>query len=235
MDDRSPLAPVLRRAGAIIGTRDGRSVAVHYGSAAGELAACLRHVGLVDRSELALIEVAAAPVQLSQALERLTGARLATGGVAAVGDGWWCRAQDDRVLVVCPPSRTARLLRRLRGERQRSTGLEARDRSGELAAIGVIGRGAAALLAALGAFGPHGDPRRAAPFASARLPGVELHWLLQGDDRALAVVEARDARTAWESIERVGREHGLTYIGADAAERFSIAARQRDRHSHAPA
>lgn len=235
MPEPSPLTPFLRRAGAVIGTRRGRPVAIHYGSAVGELAACLRYVGLVDRSDLALIGITAPPPRLDDLQERRLGLPLAVGGVAPAGDAWWCRAAPRELLVVCAPDGAARLTRRLRADGHRSTGLTVEDRSDRLTAIGVIGPATPGLLAELGAYGAHGDPRRATPFGTGELAGIEIRWLLQADDRALALVGRRSARSAWESIERAGRDFGVSYVGADADARFSLATRLRARHLRAVA
>jgi hypothetical protein len=48
-DTPATLDVVLRRAGAVLARRDGRDVAINFGSAAAELAVCVRSVGIVDR------------------------------------------------------------------------------------------------------------------------------------------------------------------------------------------
>ena len=75
----------MRRAGAVLSTREGRTVAVHFGSAAAELAVCVRTVGLVDRSELSTLALEAAPAQLSALMTRLVGATVSPGGLIAGG------------------------------------------------------------------------------------------------------------------------------------------------------
>ena len=52
-----PLDAVLRLAGAVFSSRNGHPVAIHYGSAAGELSVCVSAVGLVDRSDLCKLEI----------------------------------------------------------------------------------------------------------------------------------------------------------------------------------
>ena len=235
MPEASPLTPKLRQAGAVIGTRHGRSVAIHFGSAAGELAACLRGVGLVERSDLGLLGVEAPPDRLDDVIARLAGAPLSVGGVAAVGDGWWCRVADREALVVCPLDVAPRRMRQLHDESHRTTGLAVRDRSGELSAIGVVGRATPRLLAALGAYGEHADPRRVRPLAPGRLADAEILWLLQSDESALALVAPDAVRAAWDAIDQAGREFGLSYVGTEAAARLSVAAALRARSAAATA
>src|ERR1700685_4866114 len=74
-----PLDPVLRRAGAVFGVHGGDLVALNFGSAAGELAACVHGVGLADRSEVAKLEVHASAAQLSDLIALLAGRGLADG------------------------------------------------------------------------------------------------------------------------------------------------------------
>src|SRR5947209_366566 len=92
---------VLRQAGAVFAEHDGRLTAVNYGSAAGELAVCLRAVGLVDRSELTKLELEGPPERLSALLLRLAGTDIAVGGVAPRPAITWCRADEDRAIVIC--------------------------------------------------------------------------------------------------------------------------------------
>ncbi len=85
-----PLDAVLRRAGAVLATRDGRPVAINFGSAAAELAVCVRAVGLVDRSDLSKLVLEAPPAQLAALSSRLVGHAVSPGGVLSGGSAWWC-------------------------------------------------------------------------------------------------------------------------------------------------
>src|SRR5690242_6218214 len=99
----SSLESVLGRAGAVLSTREGRPVAVHFGSAAAELAVCVRAVGLVDRSDLSTLTLEAPPAQLSALMMRMVGATVAPGGLVSGGSAWWCGEASDRMTVVCDP------------------------------------------------------------------------------------------------------------------------------------
>ena len=77
-----------------------------------------------------------------------------------------------------------------------------RDRSSELAGIGLLGPAAREVLAAVGAYGPSGDPRLAAPFGSRPVAGVDVSWLLESDRSAVAVVARERAADVWRAVER---------------------------------
>ena len=223
-----PLDVVLRRAGAVLATRDGRSVAMNFGSAAAELAVCVRAVGLVDRSELSKLVLEAPPAQLAALTSRLVGDAVAPGGMLY---------GRQRVVV-----------RRRAGTRDRAVAIRIRVRGcaiactrmpgvsrrwpcatppTELAAIGLLGRNADQVLRALGAFGESGDPRAVAPFAHGSIAGIPASWLLQSDRRALALVPREHAGEAWLAIERAGRPFGISCVGQEAVSRYALLERTR--------
>src|SRR5437764_10702122 len=174
-----PLDAVLRRAGAVYSSRSGRPVAIHFGSAAAELAVCVRAVGLVDRTDLSTLSLEAPPAQLAALMTRLVGAIVAPGGLFCGGSAWWCGVTDDRVMVVCDPRTGDRLVEALHADAARHVAV--RDLSGELAAIALLGRNTGSLLSVLGGYGVSGDPRRAKPFARGAIDGKAAWWLLQSE------------------------------------------------------
>jgi glycine cleavage system aminomethyltransferase T len=195
-------------------------VAVHFGSAAAELAVCVRTVGLVDRSELSTLALEAPPAQLSALMTRLVGATVAPGGLISAGSAWWCGEAPDRVMVVCDPRMAGRLIESLHTVAARHVAV--RDLSDRLAAIGLLGRNTGKVLAALGAYGSSGDPRHARPFGHGSVDGIPVAWLLQSDHRALAVVPREQAGAAWLAIERAGRPFGISCVGHEAACRYAL-------------
>jgi hypothetical protein len=223
----APLDVVLRRAGAVLATRDGRPVAINFGSAAAELAVCVRAVGLVDRSELCKLVLEAPPARLAALTSRLVGEVVSPGGVLSAGNAWWCGDAPGRVIVLSDPDTGSRLRERLHTDARRVAGMVVRDASAELSAIGLLGRSADAVLRALGAFGDSGDPRAVAPFSHALLAGIPTSWLLQSDRRALALVPSARAGEAWLAIERAGRPLGISCVGHDAACRYALLERTR--------
>jgi glycine cleavage system aminomethyltransferase T len=215
-----PFEAILRTAGAVFATRDGRRTVVSYGSPPGELAVCLRAVGLADRSELTKL-VLTAPTGLARLVERLTGSALAVGGALQVGGAWWCAASATSVVVLNDDSAASRLKARLRTE-ARHVALTVEDHSDDWAAIELIGRRTPKVLAALGVYGEAGDPRRVPPFTTAHLSGLELSWLLESDQRALALAPRQHAGALWRVIEEAGRPFGLSCVGQEAASRYRL-------------
>ncbi len=218
------LSEVLRRAGAVFAGHDGRTVAVNYGSAAGELAVCVRAVGLVDRSELTKLVLEAPSAQLGHLLVRLTGRVVAVGGALQTEDGWWCRAAEDRVIVLSEPLAGVRLGERLRNQAQvlHHVSITTHDLSDEWSAIALIGRGTPGLLRTLGAYGEAGDPRLIAPFSAGTVDGVDVMWLLESDRRAVALVARAEAADLWRALEDAGRPFGLSCVGYEAARRYAL-------------
>jgi len=227
------LAGVLERAGAVFAPRRGGTVAVSYGSAAGELAACVSATGIADSSQLTKLEIFGPATRLAELIRHATGSVLAPGGVINAGGAWWCGAgaaspglHAQRVVVLCDPSIGFNVHELLTARGARMAGIAVRDRSLNWGAITVIGAATRPVLASLGVFGPSGDPRDVAPFASAELAGVEALWLLQSEHRALALVPGSVAGTAWRAIERAGQPHRMCCVGQDAIARYELLERR---------
>lgn len=220
-----PFDAILRRAGAVFASHHGRSVAVNYGSAAGELAVCVSAVGLVDRSELTKLVLEAPPAQLSHLVARLAGSTVALGGALQAGGAWWCGSAANRIVVLCEPSVGERLLDRLRTQALHHVTLNVHDRSDDLTAIGLIGCATPKVLRALGTYGDSGDARRVLPFTTGTVHGVEIEWLLECDRRALALVPREDAGTVWRALEDAGRRFGISCVGHEAASRYMLVER----------
>ena len=220
-----PLELILRRAGAVLTTRKGRPVVAHFGSAAAELAVCVRGVGVVERSDLSTLALEAPPAQLSALMERLASASVSPGGLVAGAGAWWCGEAPDRVIVVCDHRTGRRLVDALHADAARH--LAVRDCSGELAAIGLLGRHTSKVLAALGVYGPARDPRGAPPFARGSIDGIATSWLLQSDRQAIALVPRGHAGELWVGIEQAGRAFGISCVGHEAACRYALMERLR--------
>ena len=127
------LAGLQARAGAVFARRRGRPVAVSYGSAAGELAACLRAVGMADSSQLTKLELCGPARPLGELVRLATGGTLAPGGVLEAGGTWWCGADGpsrtfttQRVFVLGEPELGERLRALLRARAARLPGLAVR-------------------------------------------------------------------------------------------------------------
>lgn len=224
------LEAILHHAGAVFGHRAGRRIAVSYGSPAGELAVCVRAVGLVDRSELAKFILEAPPAQLSHLAMRMTGQTVAVGGALPADGAWWCRTTPERFVVLCSPLMADRFLARLPAHH---VSLRTDDVSETHAALAVVGRAKPKVLAALGVYGESGDARRISPITTCRVGGVEVMWLLESDRTALAVVPRSDAADVWRAIEEAGKSFGLSYVGHEAASRYTLLERTASGSAHA--
>ena len=200
---------------------------MNFGSAAAELAVCVRAVGLLDRSELSKLVLEAPPAQLAALTSRLVGDAVSPGGVLSAGNAWWCGDGCGRVIVLSDPETGSRLRERLHTDARRFVSMAVRDASDELAAIGLLGRSADQVLRALGVFGDAGDPRTVAPFAHGQIAGIPASWLLQSDRRALTLIPREHAGEAWLAIERAGRPFGISCVGHEAAARYTLLERTR--------
>jgi glycine cleavage system aminomethyltransferase T len=215
-------ASILRRAGAVFATPEGRLTVVDFGSAAGELAVCLTAVGLVDRSELTKLVVEGPAGRISALLMRLADTDLAVGGVARRSAIWWCRDDEERVIAICEATRGRRLWEELRRQARRYGSIALSDRSRPWTAIELIGRATPEMLAALGVYERDGDSRHVAPFSRARVGPVDVTWLLESPRRALALLPRAQAATAWRALEEAGRPFAISCVGQQAASRYSL-------------
>ncbi len=201
---------------------DGHGVVAHYGSAAGELAACVSAVGMADRSDLAKLVLQGPPGQLQHLAQRLTGSEVAAGGAALSGGAWWCAESPERMIVICDAKRGDRLYGVLHARVARRSAVTLTDHSADLAALAVVGRRASALLAELGVYGESGNPRHVPPLTAHSGAGADVLWLLESDDKALALMAAADAPAVWHTIERAGQRFGLCAIGQEALARYAL-------------
>ena len=216
MSEVSPLTLQLRRSAESVGLRGGHLVPLRYGSAAGELAVCMCSVGLVDREDLRVLKISAAP----EALDRLTAERidggLASGEATIAAYAYWGRLGPDCALVVLPgisvPLLCEELLRIPEAD-------EAAVEETDLQAIGVIGPATAGLLTDLGAYGTLASVNGRGRIAAGSTPSA-VTWMQLDDASALALVGPEEAVALWNSLAEIGRRFGLGYVGVEAAERF---------------
>jgi glycine cleavage system aminomethyltransferase T len=219
------LDAVVARAGGVLAWHDGSAVAVHYGSPAGELAACVSGVGVADRSELIKLQLDGPRRTLVGAIRDLTGSILAPGGAIRTGSVWWCAVGPERVLVLSEPAGGDRLLGRIRTLAARHPALQIHNVTEDHAVIAVLGRRTQPVLAQLGVYGESGDPRGTSPVTSHPVGGGPAVWLLQSDHRALAVMRHADAAAAWHAIHRAGECLSICAVGQEALTRYSLLAR----------
>jgi glycine cleavage system aminomethyltransferase T len=216
------LDPVLRQAGAVLTYRNGHAVVANYGSAAGELAACVSAVGLADCSELTKLTLEGPPAALRHFASQLAGAELALGGAVFAGGAWWCAERPDRLLVICDAHDGEHLRAVLHARVDRRAAVDLVDRSSELAALAVVGRHAPTLLAELGVYGESGDPRLVPPLTTHAVAGTDVLWLLESDHKTLALMPSDRAASVWHTIEHAGQRFGVCAIGREALARYAL-------------
>jgi glycine cleavage system aminomethyltransferase T len=216
------LADRLQAAGAVMVLRDGHPVAGNFGSAATELAVCVKRVGLAVRSDLDVLEVTGAEPWLSHFLADALGGRPCPPGRACrVAGTWCCRLSADRALVVGSWSAAARWA--LLGRRAIVTGtaVEVAGRARTDGALTLVGPRAARLLtdAGLSADMAPGGVRETL------LAGAPAVLLRETDERWLLIMDSERAGDAWRALLQAGRSLGLSLVGTEALERLAAAPR----------
>jgi glycine cleavage system aminomethyltransferase T len=194
----------------------------HYGSAAGELAACVSAVGLADCSDQTKLALEGPAAQLRQLSARLTGTEISPGGAVFSGGAWWCAESATRLLVICDAHRGDRLRAVLAARVARRVAVNLVDRSSELAALAVVGRRTPELLAQLGVYGETGDPRQVPPLTVHALTGADVLWLLESDRNALAIMPRVHATDVRHEIEHAGQRYGICAVGREALARYAL-------------
>ena len=204
--------------GAVLGQRHGVSVVAHYGSVAAEMAVCRKAAGLVDRRDLARIDVTGAAPWIDHALARVLGAPAPEPGRAArAADIWCCRVATDHAVLVGPASALARWRNVLR------SAVVAGDRIAYGAADGasvfasLVGPRAARVLDAFGL------PGSLPPGGVAAPPGPVGLLVREADDAFLLGFEAAHAPAVRSALTLAGAPFGLSRVGSDALERLRIA------------
>ena len=198
-------------AGAILHERDGHTVVTHYGSVPGEIAACMKAVGLADHSDFGVLELRGDQALLDRALiARFGDPPLAIGSARRLRDVWYLRLDARHTLLVGPHTALASGPPIGRG-RDRSD-LPHRDIGASFAIVGIVGPRAGRLLAkadlpaslAIGGIGT--DPRDATVVAVLR----------ESQRRYLVLVRAEAADALWTRLLAAGEPLGAAFVGYDA-------------------
>ena len=212
----------ILQAGAVMGRRDGHAVAAHFGSAATEMAVCVKRVGLAVRSDLDALELSGPEPWLSGFLTAALGQEVPSPGRAARAAGTWCcRVAPTRAVVVAPWSATARWRRFVREASVTGSPVACTDRSDSATALTLVGPRVDRLLRDVGL-----EP-------DLPVNGVREGWfaespallLRERPDRYLIVVDADCAGAAFAELFAAGGEVGLSMVGAEALERLAAAPR----------
>ena len=200
--------------------REGHAVAVNFGSAATELAICVKRVGLAVRSDLGALEIVGAEPWLTHFLQGSLGARAPVPGEAVrTARSWCCRVGPDRAIVIGPWSAAARWAGIVRHAVVTGAAVDGTDRSDSATALTLVGPRAARLLDDAGL-----EPDLAVGgVRETWLAGSSALLLREAGDRFLLVVDADHAVDAWQELFDVGRALGLSMVGAEALERLAAA------------
>jgi glycine cleavage system aminomethyltransferase T len=214
------LAERLQAAGAVMVLRDGHPVAGNFGSAATELAVCVKRVGLAVRSDLDVLEVTGAEPWLSHFLADALGGRPCPPGRACRVAGTWCsRMAADRALVIGSWSAAARWAHLARRAIVSGAAIELADRARRDTALTLVGPRAVRLLTDAG-LPADMEPGRVRETLLAGAPAVLLR---ETEQRWLLVTDAERAGDAWRALFMAGRALGLSLVGTEALERLAAA------------
>jgi glycine cleavage system aminomethyltransferase T len=186
------MAALLRRHGATVVERHGRSVAVDFGSAAAEAAVCRSGVGLAERSDRATLEVRGPHGDLDRALDELSG----FGGRVSAQ-----RVGAGRALVRCDGD----LEGACSSAMLRAPDVEVRQVSGDCTALELIGPLAADVL-----------------LAAALEDGEPVVALREGDAGIELLVARPHGPALWNRLLAAGEPHGIALVGLDALEHLTV-------------
>jgi glycine cleavage system aminomethyltransferase T len=195
----------------VLHTRDGHTFVGHYGHVQGEIAVCMKSVGLADRSDFGVLELRGDQDLLDRALvTRFGDPPLPAGSGRRLRSVWFIRTDARHTLLVGPHAALASGPAIGKG-RDRSD-LPHRDIGESLAIVSIIGPRAKRLLThadlpgdlAIGAIG--GD---------AAAPGA-VTILRESQRRFLALVRAADADAFWSRLLHAGEPLGAAFVGSDA-------------------
>ncbi len=212
------LEETLGTAGAVFVTRGGARVAAHFGSVAAELAVCRRGVGIADRSDHGTLELRGNAAAVAEAVERVTGERLAPGRALRSAGAWWCPITRHRVLVVADRAAADDLGVVVGAAARLTPGASVIDLEGDYAALGLVGPRAGRVVRDAGLLVA---PVLPAGGFLARAGALTPSMLLREDaDAFLLLVPASHARRAWGHLMAAGLAHGVTCVGRDALDRL---------------
>ncbi len=204
--------------GAVIGQRHGVSVVAHYGSVAAEMAVCRKAAGLVDRRDLARIDVTGGPPWLDHALARVLGGPAPGSGRATrAADTWCCRVAVDHAVLVGPANALARWRAVLRSAVVAGDRIAYGATDGASAFASLIGPRAARVLEAFGL------PGALPPGGVAAPPGPVGLLVREADDAFLLGFDIASAPAVRAALARAGAPFGMSRVGSDALERLRIA------------
>lgn len=201
-------------------------MAAHYGSPAGELSACVRAVGLGDRSDLRIFTLTGSPTAVREVIESATGTSLAVGDAVWFRSARWCGAGPGQAFVVVDPSASDRPFDAISLRVRLRADVTVTDVSEVWTAIAAVGARCHRLLERIGLDDPEVEAERS--FRPALIAGSEAFVLRASAVEALILAPAWRATEVWRELEVAGQLLGLSIVGVEALERFAL----HERLSH---
>jgi glycine cleavage system aminomethyltransferase T len=209
------------RAGGVMVVREGHPVAANFGSAATELAICVKRVGLAVRSDLGTLDISGPQPWLAHLLaDALEGRVPEPGDAVRIAGAWCCRVAPDRTVVAGSWSATERWKRVVREAVAHGAPVDLTDRSEAASALTLVGPRAERLL------DDAGLPEMAVgAVAECWFAGGPILLLRETARRFLLVVDGERAVGAWQELFEAGRALGLSMVGTEALDRLAAAPR----------
>ena len=197
-------------------------VVANYGSAAAEIAVCTKAVGLVQRSDLRLLEVAGAESVLEHALApAIPGAVPAAGEANCVADTWCCRVEPGRALVVGSPGAVDRW-RQVVSRAAATTGIAVTAKVlAEADVISIVGPKASTVMS-MSSLPVHVAP---GAVAEGEISGSPVTVVCEDVDRYLLLFPQGCSGVALDAIGQAGRPVGLARVGHEALSHLRAARR----------
>lgn len=201
-----------RAASAALHNRDGHTVVAHYGSVPGEIAVCMKSVGLADHSDYGVLELRADREPLDRALvARFGDPPLAVGSARRLHDVWYLRTDAHHTLLVGPH---AAVRAEAATDYGRDRSLPYGDVRGSLAIVGIVGPRATRLLSAAGL------PDKLPVGAIGTVPSDRriVAVLRESQRRYLVLLRADAADDVWLRLLSAGEPLGAAFVGYDALQ-----------------
>lgn len=223
----SPLEAILRGSGATMLDEEGVTFANDFGSVAGEVAVCLRAVGIADRSDLVKLDISGPAEDVAAVVGELAGAVPESGESIHVQRAWWSGVDAERMFVLVDLSQRDTLIERLSAAAG-SRGVAWTDVSADWAVIAVIGPRAQALIGAEG-LAPDAALPASGEVVELDLAGSPVVLVRESPQELLVSVPPSEVEKVWHALHRAGEPLGVASVGREAHERFEIAAGLRGR------
>lgn len=197
-------------ASAALHERDGHTVVAHYGSVPGEIAACMKSVGLADHSDYGVLELHGDRETLDRALiARFGDPPLGVGSARRTHSVWYARTDAHHTLLVGPH---AAVQSEAATEYGRDRGLPCRDIRASLTIVGIVGPRATRLLVAAGLPGKLAVGAIGTPAGEPSIVAI----LRESQRRYLVLLRADAADASWVRLLTAGEPLGAAFVGFDA-------------------